>query len=278
MFRSVFPSIKQVTVSVWHMPVAVCTVLNSWWWTGRPSETCRVVCRNKRIWETGASGWFTTEIYYDARTYERQIRMSVRRLEGNRRTNVGGGKATAKGGRSRGRRCIWFLCLASVQSVAVSWYCDNVDNFHQVYQMKGLVSFRPAVRSPVFGVHVLSSKPLKRFRAVYYGRWSLILRIVQWRFMILINALWTGIIKPKRHLFAGCVLSGVNCSFEWWNDRWMMDYVGYSERRTWITFKNHPWIFHEGLRKTTQDMCDLRFLQQYCWDSMSSGMWRRVVG
>jgi len=24
------------------MPVAVCTVLNSWWWTERPSETCRV--------------------------------------------------------------------------------------------------------------------------------------------------------------------------------------------------------------------------------------------
>jgi len=24
------------------MPVAVCTVLNSWWWTERPPETCRV--------------------------------------------------------------------------------------------------------------------------------------------------------------------------------------------------------------------------------------------
>jgi len=23
---------------------AVCTVLNSWWWRERPSETCRVYC------------------------------------------------------------------------------------------------------------------------------------------------------------------------------------------------------------------------------------------
>ena len=32
---------KQTVVSVWHTPVAVCTVLNSWWRTERPSETCR---------------------------------------------------------------------------------------------------------------------------------------------------------------------------------------------------------------------------------------------
>ena len=32
---------KQSAVSVWQMPVAVCTVSNSWWWTERPSETCR---------------------------------------------------------------------------------------------------------------------------------------------------------------------------------------------------------------------------------------------
>jgi len=38
---------KHTAVSVWHMPVAVCTVLNSWWWTERPSETCRVSFQNK---------------------------------------------------------------------------------------------------------------------------------------------------------------------------------------------------------------------------------------
>ena len=38
---------QAVAVSVWHMPVAVCTVLKSWWWTERPSETCRVLFQNK---------------------------------------------------------------------------------------------------------------------------------------------------------------------------------------------------------------------------------------
>ena len=59
MFRTVFPSTirssrhccrlasKQTAVSVWQMPVAVRTVLNSWWWTERPSETCRVSFQNK---------------------------------------------------------------------------------------------------------------------------------------------------------------------------------------------------------------------------------------
>jgi len=47
---------KQSEVSVWHMPVAVCTVFNSWWWTERPPETCRVSFQNK-IWYIGASSW-----------------------------------------------------------------------------------------------------------------------------------------------------------------------------------------------------------------------------
>jgi len=66
MFRTVFPSIirssrlyiqqpnryccllasKQTTLFD-KCPVAVCTVLNSWWWTERPSETCRVSFQNK---------------------------------------------------------------------------------------------------------------------------------------------------------------------------------------------------------------------------------------
>jgi hypothetical protein len=29
------------------IPDAVCTVLDSWWWTERPFETCRVLLRNK---------------------------------------------------------------------------------------------------------------------------------------------------------------------------------------------------------------------------------------
>jgi hypothetical protein len=52
------PASKQIAVSVWHMPVAVRTVLSSWWWTERPPETCRVSFQNKIIWYIGASGWF----------------------------------------------------------------------------------------------------------------------------------------------------------------------------------------------------------------------------
>ena len=37
---------------------AICTVFNSWRWTERPSETCRVSLQNKIIWYIGASGWF----------------------------------------------------------------------------------------------------------------------------------------------------------------------------------------------------------------------------
>jgi hypothetical protein len=71
---------KQTTVSVWHIPVAVCTVLNSWWWTERPSETCGVLFKNK----INLRNWchlvgFTTGIYYDAQPYERQIRSNVLR-------------------------------------------------------------------------------------------------------------------------------------------------------------------------------------------------------
>jgi hypothetical protein len=41
------PASKQAAVPVWHIPVAVCTVLNAWWWTERPSETCGVLFQNK---------------------------------------------------------------------------------------------------------------------------------------------------------------------------------------------------------------------------------------
>ena len=41
------PTNKQTAVSVWHMPVAVCTVLNSWCWTERLSEKCTVSFQNK---------------------------------------------------------------------------------------------------------------------------------------------------------------------------------------------------------------------------------------
>jgi len=41
------PASKQTALFVWKMPVAICTVLNSWWWTERPSEKCRMSFQNK---------------------------------------------------------------------------------------------------------------------------------------------------------------------------------------------------------------------------------------
>jgi len=38
---------KPSAESVWHIPDSVCTVLDSWWWTERPSQTCRVLLQNE---------------------------------------------------------------------------------------------------------------------------------------------------------------------------------------------------------------------------------------
>jgi hypothetical protein len=42
---------------VWHIPIAVYTVLDSWWLPENLSETCRVILQNK-FWEIVASHWF----------------------------------------------------------------------------------------------------------------------------------------------------------------------------------------------------------------------------
>jgi len=46
------------TEPVWHIPDAVCTVLDSWWWTERPSETCKALFQNKINLIYCAYGWF----------------------------------------------------------------------------------------------------------------------------------------------------------------------------------------------------------------------------
>jgi hypothetical protein len=48
--------LQAATEPVWYD--AVCTVLDSWWWTERPSETCRVLFQNKINLRYCASGWF----------------------------------------------------------------------------------------------------------------------------------------------------------------------------------------------------------------------------
>ena len=41
------PASKQSAKHVWHIPIAVYTVLDSWWWTVYLSETYRVLFQNK---------------------------------------------------------------------------------------------------------------------------------------------------------------------------------------------------------------------------------------
>jgi len=50
--------LQAATEPVRHIPDAVCTVLDSWWWTERPSETCRELFQNKINLRYCASGWF----------------------------------------------------------------------------------------------------------------------------------------------------------------------------------------------------------------------------
>jgi hypothetical protein len=61
-----------------HTATGICTVLNSWWWMERPSETCRVLSQKwnkfkKLLHLVG----FTVEIYCDAWSYEHQIANTV---------------------------------------------------------------------------------------------------------------------------------------------------------------------------------------------------------
>ena len=51
------PASEQSVKPVWHIHVAVNTVLDSWWWTENLSKTCRVLFQ-KYIWVISATCWF----------------------------------------------------------------------------------------------------------------------------------------------------------------------------------------------------------------------------
>ena len=57
-FKTVHTATKQTLLSVWHTPVAVCTVLNSWWRTERPYRTCSVTSKWNKFGKFVASSWF----------------------------------------------------------------------------------------------------------------------------------------------------------------------------------------------------------------------------
>ena len=49
--------LQAATGPVWHIHDAACTVLDSWWWTERMGETCRLLFQNKINLRYCASAW-----------------------------------------------------------------------------------------------------------------------------------------------------------------------------------------------------------------------------
>jgi hypothetical protein len=66
------PASSQSAKPVWRIPIAVCTVLDSCWWTENLSETCTVLFQNKFEKLVHLVG-FIIRIYHDARSSECQI-------------------------------------------------------------------------------------------------------------------------------------------------------------------------------------------------------------
>jgi len=44
---------------VWHIPLLSVQWINSWWWTDKLSETCRVSCQNKFVKLVHLGGFIT---------------------------------------------------------------------------------------------------------------------------------------------------------------------------------------------------------------------------
>jgi hypothetical protein len=65
---------KQSAKPLWHLPIVVYTVLDSWWWTENLSETCRVLLQNKFEKLVELIG-FIIRIYHETRYSEWQIHM-----------------------------------------------------------------------------------------------------------------------------------------------------------------------------------------------------------
>jgi hypothetical protein len=88
------PAGKQSAKSVWHIPGAVCTVLDSWWWTERQCETCTALFQNKINLRYCASCWFyyrnilwctvltnvKRDLFISLSEYQRTCRSSVKGL------------------------------------------------------------------------------------------------------------------------------------------------------------------------------------------------------
>jgi len=58
--RSICSS-KAVYKPVWHIPLLSVHWINSWWWTNKLSETCRVSCQNKFVKLVHLVGFITNK-------------------------------------------------------------------------------------------------------------------------------------------------------------------------------------------------------------------------
>ena len=67
-----FSVYHQESSTVWHIPITVYTVLDSWWWTENLPKTCRVPFQNKFEKLLHLVG-FIIRIYHDARSSECHI-------------------------------------------------------------------------------------------------------------------------------------------------------------------------------------------------------------
>jgi len=70
------PASTQSAKPVWHIPIAVYTVLDPWWWAENLSETWRVLFQNKFEKLVHLIG-FIIRIYNDARSSECQIKLAL---------------------------------------------------------------------------------------------------------------------------------------------------------------------------------------------------------
>ena len=53
---------KAVYKPVWHIPLLSVQWMNSWWWTEKLSETCRVSCQNKYVKLVPLIGFIIKEV------------------------------------------------------------------------------------------------------------------------------------------------------------------------------------------------------------------------
>ena len=121
------PGSKQPPLPVWHTPIAVCTVLDCWWWTENLTETVEFYSKNKFEKLVHVVG-FIIRIYHDARSAECQIQNGGNFLS-TFRDNLSEAFERIKSwplkvGRAQFQQFVCLFALFS-QMLEISWNCGN---------------------------------------------------------------------------------------------------------------------------------------------------------